>query len=264
MTEEDVAFEKLKGLAKKEAARKATTGQAGTAKRVSEEAARKTATGQAGKVKRVSEKAARKAATGQAGTAKRVSEEAARRAATGQAGKVKRVSDKSTRKAASGHKDKKTRGADGASRWAKKEAAAATALEGAAAKQRQSRQVQRELYCKSPLCALASFSLAEGYMRREGNCTNPFYPASEYVQHHNWPFPSTSVDELLVLIVRVNMAIGDSRAFFCTNSEGAGHSGYHWVACIADKATRSSVANAMEDEHAAEPGPRARSMRDGD
>ena len=30
-----------------------------------------------------------------------------------------------------------------------------------------------------------------------------------------------------------------------------------------DKATRSSVANAMEDEHAAEPGPRAGTMRGG-
>ena len=36
-----------------------------------------------------------------------------------------------------------------------------------------------------------------------------------------------------------------SRTFFCTNSGGAGHSGYHWVACIVDKATQSSVANAM-------------------
>jgi hypothetical protein len=76
MTEEDVALEKLKGFAKKEAARKAATGQAGTAKRVAEGAARKAATGQAGKVKRVSQKAARKAVTGQAGKAKRVSEEA--------------------------------------------------------------------------------------------------------------------------------------------------------------------------------------------
>jgi hypothetical protein len=54
-----------------------------------------------------------------------------------------------------------------------------------------------------------------------------------------------------------------SRTFFCTNSEGAGHSGFHWVARIVDKATRSSVANAMEDEHAAGPGPRAGTMRDG-
>jgi hypothetical protein len=36
------------------------------------------------------------------------------------------------------------------------------------------------------------------------------------------------------------------------------------MACIVDKATRSSVANAMEDEHAAEPGPRAGSMRGSD
>ena len=27
--------------------------------------------------------------------------------------------------------------------------------------------------------------LAEGYLRREGKCTNPFGPVSEYVQHHN-------------------------------------------------------------------------------
>jgi hypothetical protein len=78
-------------------------------------------------------------------------------------------------------------------RWAKKEAAAATALEEAAAKQRQSRQVQREFsanltrkthethgaaWCNAearklndsyfpgvsariPLCALASFALAQ-------------------------------------------------------------------------------------------------------
>jgi hypothetical protein len=72
------------------------------------------------------------------------------------------------------------------------------------------------------------------------------------------------VDELLVFIARATTATGDSRTFFCTNSEGAGHSGFHWVACIVDKTTRSSVANAMEDEHAAEPGPRAGSMHDGD
>jgi len=105
--------------------------------------------------------------------------------------------------------------------------------------------------------------LAEGYMRREGKCANPFHPVSEYVQHYNWPFPCTSVDELLVFIARAITTTGDSRTFFCTNSEGAGHSGFHWVACIVDKATRSSVANAMEDEHAAEPGPRAGTMRDG-
>jgi hypothetical protein len=43
---------------------KATAGQAGKAKRVSEEAARKATAGQAGKAKRVSEEAARKAAAG--------------------------------------------------------------------------------------------------------------------------------------------------------------------------------------------------------
>jgi hypothetical protein len=40
--------------------------------------------------------------------------------------------------------------------------------------------------------------------------------------------------------------------------------GSHTSACIVDKATRSSVANAMEDERAAEPEPRAGSMRGGD
>ena len=49
MTEEEVALEKLKGLAEKPAARRAATGQAGTAKRAAEEDARKAPTGQAGK-----------------------------------------------------------------------------------------------------------------------------------------------------------------------------------------------------------------------
>jgi hypothetical protein len=40
-TEEEVALEKLKDLAEKEAARKAATGRAGKAKRILEEAARK-------------------------------------------------------------------------------------------------------------------------------------------------------------------------------------------------------------------------------
>jgi hypothetical protein len=72
------------------------------------------------------------------------------------------------------------------------------------------------------------------------------------------------VDELLVLIARAITAAGGSRAFFRTNSEGSGHSGFHWVAFFVGKATRSSVASAMEDKHAAEPGPRAGSPRDGD
>jgi hypothetical protein len=72
--------------------------------------------------------------------------------------------------------------------------------------------------------------LVGGYIRREGNCTNPFNPVSEYVQHHNWTFSCTPVDELLVLIARAITATGDSQTFFCTNSEGAGHSGFHWVA----------------------------------
>ena len=110
MTKEEVALEKRKGLAEKVAARKAASGQAGTVKRAAEEAARKAATGQAGKDKR-------------AGV------EATRRAASGQAGKDKHAAGEATR-------------------WAKKKAAAATALEEAAAKQRQSRQEQRELYAQ--------------------------------------------------------------------------------------------------------------------
>ena len=43
MTKEEVALEKRKGLAEKEASRKAATGQAGTAKRAAEEAARRAA-----------------------------------------------------------------------------------------------------------------------------------------------------------------------------------------------------------------------------
>jgi hypothetical protein len=64
MTEEKVALEKRKGLAEKEAARKAATGQAGTVKRAAEEAARKAATGQAVKDKHAAVEAARKASTG--------------------------------------------------------------------------------------------------------------------------------------------------------------------------------------------------------
>jgi hypothetical protein len=70
MTEEEVALEKLKGLAEKEAARKAATGQAGTAKRAAEDAKRWAATGQADKDKHAGVDAARMASTGQAGTDK--------------------------------------------------------------------------------------------------------------------------------------------------------------------------------------------------
>ena len=59
MTEEDVALEKPKGLAEKEAARKAATGQAGTAKRAAEEATRRAASGQAGTVKHAAGEATR-------------------------------------------------------------------------------------------------------------------------------------------------------------------------------------------------------------
>ena len=59
MTEEGVALEKLKGLAKKEAARKAATGQAGKAKRAAEDATRKAEWGQEGKKTRAAEEATR-------------------------------------------------------------------------------------------------------------------------------------------------------------------------------------------------------------
>jgi hypothetical protein len=94
MTKEELALEKRKGLAEKEAARRASTGQTGTVKRAAEEAKRKAATGKVGMVKRA------------AGDAKR---------------------------------------------WA---------------------------------------------------AQTLFHPFSEYVQHRNWPFSCTSVDELLVLIAR--------------------------------------------------------------
>jgi hypothetical protein len=147
MTKEEVALEKWKGLAEKVAARKAATGQTGKVKRAAEEAARKAATGQAGTAKRAAEEAARKAATGQAGTAKRAAEEAKRKAATGQAGTAKRAAEEASRRAASGQAGTVKHAAGEATRWAKKKkAAAATALEEAAAKQRQSMQEQRELY----------------------------------------------------------------------------------------------------------------------
>jgi hypothetical protein len=78
MTEEEVELEKLKGLAEKEAARRAATGQAGKDKHAAGEAKRWAATGQADKDKHAGAEAARKAATGQAGTAKRAAEQAAR------------------------------------------------------------------------------------------------------------------------------------------------------------------------------------------
>jgi hypothetical protein len=78
MTKEEVALEKRKGLAEKEAARKAATGQAGKDKRAAGDAKRKAATGQAGKDKHAPVEAKRKAATRQAGTVKRAAEEAAR------------------------------------------------------------------------------------------------------------------------------------------------------------------------------------------
>ena len=74
--------------------------------------------------------------------------EATRRAASEQAGKDKHAAGEAARKAATGQAGKDKRAAGDATRWAKKRAAAATALEEAAAKQRQSRQEQRELYAQ--------------------------------------------------------------------------------------------------------------------
>jgi hypothetical protein len=68
MPEEEVVLEKLKGLAEKEAARKAATRQAGTAKRAAEKAKRWAATGRADKDKHAAVEARRWAATGQADT----------------------------------------------------------------------------------------------------------------------------------------------------------------------------------------------------
>jgi hypothetical protein len=67
MTTEEVALEKRKGLAENEAARKAATGQAGTAKRAAGDAKRKAATGQAGKDKHARVEAARKASVWRSG-----------------------------------------------------------------------------------------------------------------------------------------------------------------------------------------------------
>jgi hypothetical protein len=86
MAEEEVALEKRKGLAEKEAARKAATGQAGKVERATEEAKRWAATGQADKVKQVWVEAKHWAATGQAESDKHAAGEAARKAATEQAG----------------------------------------------------------------------------------------------------------------------------------------------------------------------------------
>jgi hypothetical protein len=79
MTEEEVALEKLKGLAEKEAARRAATGKAGKDKHAAGEARHWAATGQADKDKHAVVEAARKAATGQASTVKRAAKQAARR-----------------------------------------------------------------------------------------------------------------------------------------------------------------------------------------
>jgi len=131
-----------------EAKRKASSGQAGTVKRAAEEAARWAASGQAGKDKHAGVEATRRAASGQAGKDKHAAGEAERWAASGQADKGKHAGVEAARKAATGQAGRAKRAAGDATRWAKKKAAAATALEEAAAKQRQSRQEQRELYAQ--------------------------------------------------------------------------------------------------------------------
>jgi hypothetical protein len=120
MAEEEVALEKLKGLAEKAAARKAVTGQAGTVKRAAVEAARKASTGQAGTVKRAAVEAARWVATGQAGKDKHGAREAKRGAATGQANKDKHAAVEGKRRAATGQADKDKHAGAEATRWANK------------------------------------------------------------------------------------------------------------------------------------------------
>jgi hypothetical protein len=97
MTEEEVALEKLKGLAEKAAARRAAKGQAGKDKHAAGEAKRWAATEQADKDKHAGVEAARWAATGQAGKGKHAAGEAARRAATRQAGKEKHAAGEAER-----------------------------------------------------------------------------------------------------------------------------------------------------------------------
>jgi hypothetical protein len=82
-------------------------------------------------------------------------------------------------------------------------------------------------------------------MRREGNCTSPVNPVIEYVQHHNWPFLARLWISFSFLLPGPSRPQGT--AGHSSNSEGAGHSGFHWAGCIVDKETRSSVAHAMED-----------------
>ena len=148
MTKEEVALEKRKGLAKKVAARKAASGQAGKDKCAAGDAKRWAASGQAGKDKHAGVEAKRWAASGQAGKDKHAGVEAKRWAASGQADKGKHAGVEAARKAATGQVGKDKHAAVEATRWAKKKAAAATALEEAAAKQHQSRQEQRELYAQ--------------------------------------------------------------------------------------------------------------------
>ena len=106
MTKEEVALEKRKGLAEKEATRRAASGQAGKDKHAAGEAERWAASGQAGKDKHAGVEATRRAASGQAGKGKHAAGEAARKAATGQAGTVKRAAEEAARWAASGQAGK--------------------------------------------------------------------------------------------------------------------------------------------------------------
>jgi hypothetical protein len=120
MTEEEVALEKPKGIAEKAAARKASTGQAGTVKRAAEEAAREAATGQAGTVNRAAGDAKRRAATGQAGKNKHAAGEAKRWAATGQADKDEHAGVEAARKAETGQAGTVKRVVEQAARCANK------------------------------------------------------------------------------------------------------------------------------------------------
>jgi membrane protein involved in colicin uptake len=130
MTKDEVALEKWKGLAEKEAARKAATGQAGKAKRAAEEAKRWAATGQADKDKHAGVEAARKAATGQAGAVKLAAEKAKRWAAAGKADKDKHAGVEAKRKASKGQTGKVKRAAEEAKRWAATGRRTRTSMQG--------------------------------------------------------------------------------------------------------------------------------------
>jgi len=106
--------------------------------------------------------------------------------------------------------------------------------------------------------------LAEGYVRREGNCNNPLILLASECITTIFPFPCTAFDKLLVRIANAITTTGRSMTFACTNSNGGRCSGFQWVARIVDISIRCSFANAMEEENDAEPGPREGGMREDD